>query len=192
MNTTKLLVKKILEKPLGHDWSIQGFGMLRLYLADELRMHIWNSKKMVEDVSLIHTHPWDFVSEVVVGQITNVRYTESTPGTPFSLKHQYAKIRCGVGGGIAKGELQAERGEKWLVAQDREIYSIGETYTQSANEIHRSEPKDGTVTIVRRYFKSDPDHAYVFWDHGDWVSAEPRKATDEEVLFFCNEALKWF
>lgn len=189
----KLLVKKILERPLGHDWSLQGFGMLRLYLSKTVRLHVWNSSKAVPNVSVIHTHPWHFDSHVIAGQIINVRYVISDvyPGRAC-VPHQYAKILCGMGGGIAKGELKEERGVKNLCELPLEIYKEGATYTQSADEIHKSLPTDGTVTIVTRRPLDDPDHAYVFWEKGDWVSAEPRKATDDEVMEYCQAALKLF
>lgn len=190
---TKLLVKKILENPIGHDWSIQGFGMLRLYLSPELRMHIWHSAHTVKNVSVIHTHPWDFSSEVVGGKISNILYREQKgAGGPNVEMYHFAKIKCGVGGGIAKGELEAERGTKCLFRCVAQIHHQGQCYEQEAEEIHESQPEDGTVTLVTRIFKKDPDHAYVFWKEGEWVSAEPRRATKEEVLSFTAAALKWF
>ena len=166
----KLLVKKILERPLGHDWSLQGFGMLRLYLSKEVRLHVWHSSKAVPNVSLIHTHPWHFDSEVIVGQIVNVRYvvSDNYPGRGFT-PHQYAKILCGVGGGMAKGELKEERGVKPLTELHHEVYRERDSYWQTADEIHKSIPTDGTVTVVTRKPLPDPDHALVFWEKGDWV-----------------------
>lgn len=54
---TKLFVKTILSNPENFKWSIQGLGMLRVYLSDEVRLHIWDSRFKVPGVSPLHNHP---------------------------------------------------------------------------------------------------------------------------------------
>lgn len=72
--STKLLVKAILEKARAYKWSIQGFGMLRLYLSAEVRLHVWDSRFRVPGVTDIHDHSWDFESEVAAGEVLQRRY----------------------------------------------------------------------------------------------------------------------
>lgn len=186
----KALVRKILEHPFGFEWSLQGFGMLRLYLEPEIRLHVWDSRFTVESVSQTHTHPWNFHSTVVAGVVRNTRYHEvdshkATGARTKALRRQ--TILCGVGGGL---EGDPEDVELW--AEPVEVYGAGHSYTQRAHEIHVSEPYDGTVTIIRREFLDDQDHAYVYFD-GDWVSAEPRPASNLEVAQITEYALKrWF
>lgn len=74
----KLLVKSILENPTPQtrNWSLQGFGFLRSYLSSELRLHVWDSRYRVKNVSGIHTHPWDFDSYIVAGELHQFRYKE--------------------------------------------------------------------------------------------------------------------
>lgn len=184
MNITKALTKQILEKYGAYEWSLQGFGMLRTYLTPELRLHVWDARFAVKDVSTVHTHPWNFVSLVVAGKVHNYRYAETlTEGTYFAAQ----KIICGVGG----GPVEDPKGVR-LVRGMREAYGEGDTYKQNAGEIHRSDPVDGTVTIVEREFLDDTEHAFVFYQ-GEWVSAEPRAATDEEVDKITTNALgRWF
>lgn len=180
----KSLVRKILEAPTEYDWSIQGLGMLRLYLDDTHRMHIWDDRYQVEDVSQMHTHPWNFQSTIIAGVIHNHRFVES------SQAHEYhrQKIFCGVGGGLV-GEPDTVK----LAMTQEEIYTEGNFYTELAHEIHISKPERGTVTIVERQFLDDADHAYVYWDKGEWISAEPRKAELSEILDICNNSLyNWF
>src|SRR5260370_37840480 len=78
MNDVKLLVKQILQasvkEPMAFQWSIQGLGMLRLYLSEETRMHVWSSLGRIPNVSPLHTHPWSFNSYVVAGKVVNKRY----------------------------------------------------------------------------------------------------------------------
>ena len=63
------LAAEILRRPHGYKWSLQGFGMLRLYLSDNIRLHVWTTEHRVENVSDIHDHPWDFISTVLFGQL---------------------------------------------------------------------------------------------------------------------------
>jgi hypothetical protein len=183
----KLLVKQILETATNFKWSLQGLGMLRLYLSDEVRLHIWDSRYRVDSVSPLHTHPWGFQSQVVAGVVRQIRYTlsENQYGTEYSR----TLIKCGPGGG-PKDEVDKVR----LFASTMEMYSEGQEYFQAASEIHESFPENGTVTIITRKFEADADHAYVLWlGNGGFVSAEPRPATEREVSDITTNALqRWF
>lgn len=185
---TKQLVKSILEHPGGFEWSLQGFGMLRTYIEPELRLHVWDSRFKVEDVSEMHTHPWHFHSFVVVGQVTNTRFVKPY-ANPDGIPFREQEILCGVGG----HETDRSKAVKLSVAKIEKI-KAGETYSQLAHEIHQSWPEDGTVTIIEREFLDDADHAYVYVPEGqEWVSAEPRPADPGEVESICHHALTtWF
>lgn len=177
----KGVVKAILEHPEGYEWSIQGLGMLRTYLTKALRMHIWSPKHAFPDVSTMHDHPWDFRSLVVSGGLVNTRYVPSKSGDVWMTK----TIVCGPGG-CAVDEPKPIKLFECLP----ETYFPGEHYMQLAHEIHKTVPAPGTVTILDRTFKPDTEHARVFWKPGgDWVSAEPRKATPQEVTEITQAAL---
>lgn len=181
----KSLVQKILEHPLGHDWTLQGLGMLRLYLDDKRRMHIWDDRFKVENVSEVHTHPWNFKSTIIAGTVRN-QICDEVPGSPVTHKRQ--RIFCGPGGGL---EGIADRVR--LMEREYQTYNEGDTYSELAREIHVSAPERGTVTIVEREFLEDNDHAYVYWEEGDWVSAEPRPAEPYEIVSICDNSLAtWF
>ena len=178
------LVQMILERsistPEAYDWSIQGFGMLRLYLPQDMRINIWHSKFRVPDVSLIHTHPWHFTSLIERGRLTNIRY-ELTDGEPT---HEQAPIKPGQNGGITGCSKLVS-----LQSFNPEFYGLEETYSQRAHEIHLSSPQDGCVTINKRA-RVGADQALVFWSVGkSWVSAEPRKANADEIRAFCLAAI---
>lgn len=170
-------VLHILNNPHEAQWSAQGFGMLRTYLGDDKvwRLNVWHSALAVENVSTIHDHPWDFTSWIVAGRFTNQRFTEA-PVANFQCKG--VKIKTGEGGGAVGLPFT-----QLLYAHDLETYLTGDTYSQKWNEIHRSSFVDGTVTLNRRDRVGDGEHAQVFWEDGDWVNAEPRPATAEEVAF---------
>jgi hypothetical protein len=186
-SVTKSLVQKILENPIGYTWTLQGLGMLRLYLDGERRLHIWDSRYRVKDVSQMHTHPWDFRSLVVAGTVRNQIEIE-VPAEEGDTTHYKQTIFCGVGGGL-RGEPSRVR----LVEDSYHTYSEGESYEERAHQIHVSDPDDGTVTIIKRIVVGDSDHALVFWEDGEWVSAEPREATTREVMDITQRSLeRWF
>lgn len=189
MNLDKLLVKTILRNAvnLGRGWTVQGLGMLRLYLDDSTRLHVWNSRFIIPGVSPLHTHPWAFDSIVVAGTVRQRRYTEKIC-TEYIQSFNRAQITCGAN---AKIEQQDK---VWLSELPEEVFNEGQSYRQWAEEIHRSYPEDGTVTLVTRHFQADREHAYVYWQgENGFVSAEPRNATPEEIQVFCTVALaKYF
>lgn len=194
-----LLVQKILEQPQSYSWSLQGLGMLRLYLSTEIRLHIWDSRYAIPNVSTIHNHPWDFKSYIVKGTVEQNRFTEretawTGPDREDSLSfprpYMRSTLKCGAGNCERSEPVQV-----WLERRALERYTEGMAYTQTADEIHDSIPEDGTITLVTRKFtREDVDHAQVYWPSGEeWVSAEPRPATFDEVNDICASALnRWF
>ncbi len=59
------MVRDLLEEPHGLEWSVHGLGMMRTYITDHVRLHIWHTDLVVPGVSGVHSHPWDFRSTVV-------------------------------------------------------------------------------------------------------------------------------
>lgn len=175
----KLLVRAILEKATAYKWSIQGLGMLRLYLSGETRLHVWDRHFIAPNASPLHTHPWAFDSLVVAGVVNQHRYVPG--GTPYYT----ATVKCGPGGGIVGNPERTG-----LTRGPQETYRAGDHYRQWPDEIHESFPETGTVTIVTRHFSADRDYARVFWESGDFGSAEPRVATHEEVMEITSRSLE--
>ena len=176
-------------------WTIQGFGMLRFYLSKEVRMHIWDDRFKTENVSVIHDHPWSFESEIISGEIRNIVYEEfRTPSHNIDnakyllKKYHMAEIQCGEGGGLR----QTRPEPIILVPVTDSTYQADESYSQDATELHESIPGNGTITIITRKFHTErsSEHATVCYPYGtDWVTAEPRTATIEEVERVCEYAL---
>jgi hypothetical protein len=192
-NPLHALVKSILENPSRHEWSVQGFGMMRTYLdaAKVWRLNMWDSALAVKNVSTLHDHPWHFTSWVVAGHFSNVRFTATEGGACSKLdrRWEHATIQTGPGGG-----LRVPHAPVWLHEHPPEFYASGCVYEQRAEEIHESRYEDGTVTINKRKRLEDGEHAKVFWPLGQkWVDAEPREATAAEIAFVCERSLrKWF
>jgi hypothetical protein len=188
MLPNKLLVKRILETATQHEWSLQGFGMLRLYLSREVRLHIWDNRYQIDDVSIIHNHPWHFRSEVIAGQMLNTNYYVHSGDTHFMQK-------------IKPGEdcTALSKPEPVLLEPTSHVcYDEGQMYVQDAPTLHESIFEDGTITLVSRWGReSHQDEALSAWPSNlgedGWVSAAPRLATDEEVLDITGRALeRWY
>lgn len=189
----KHLARQAIRNPGAHTWDIQGFGMLRTRLSEHLRLNIWDSEHAVPDVSLIHTHPWNFSSVVCWGRLTNHVYNSSEEAdieevvkrNPNVLHRRYDRytIKPGPGGG-----LLSEAHSVWLGEVYLQSFGAGQSYHMSAEQIHRSGYTDGTVTLNYRE-RVGKDEAYVYELSGKpWVSAEPRLATPEEVGAFMTKA----
>lgn len=173
-------VKAILTRAEAYAWSIQGFGMLRLHLADEFRINVWDGRFRVPGVSLMHTHPWDFDSLIVSGMLNNVRFSQDPAGTDYEI----GMIKPGPGGGLLESA-----GRTFLAQQPTETYQSGQWYRQVHSEIHISDPADGCVTFNRRH-RVGEDRAMVYWPRGEtWVSAEPRAANTDEIRQIASLAL---
>jgi hypothetical protein len=204
---TRLLVKTILEQARRYEWSLQGFGMFRLYLSKAVRLHVWDSRFAVEGVTTIHTHPWNFTSTVVAGRITDRLYAHVS--VTRNATHTKQKIVCGPGGGacseppapvrlelIQEVALTPEVFECPISRRSHDVdryrvpVSSGSSYGLTAEAAHETLYDDGTVTIIEREFTADTEHAYVFVPVGtEWVSAEPHAATVMQVDEMAHKAL---
>jgi len=180
MGMSESMVRHALANPQEHDWTIQGFGMLRTWLDPEgySRLHIWDTEKAYDQVpSTVHTHPWDFTSRIYFGRIINTRYVPQPDGSEY----KWAKILTGRGGGLIS-EHETTR----LTANPPEEYYPGSNYMQFAEEIHESTPDKGTVTVINRNFRYEREAA-VYWPaNAEWITAEPRVATMDEVMHFLS------
>ena len=196
---TRALVKNILKCPLGFKWSVQGLGMLRMYLDDKqrYRLHIWDSSLRVPNVSPIHDHPWHLNSLIVSGVLHQQRYIIGDKIHPYVLRYadsypvenlRMSVIKCGEGAFTKTDPVVVK-----ALQQGKETYFPGETYAQYKDEVHESMAEDGAVTIVDRTFAEDRESARVFWrGDGGWVDAAPRRATDDEILRVTQKALEGF
>lgn len=183
---TREMVYLILSRCHEYPWTLQGFGMLRLNLGKEGRIHVWDDRYAVPNVSVIHTHPWNLESTILSGRLVNIRYAQVS--SAWEATHMRQSIATGEGGGL-RGEPMPVR----LLAGPAETYLPRDHYGQEADEIHESRPDRGTVTLLRRPKGAPLELAHVYWPHGTaWVSAEPRRATRAEVGDIVGYALgRW-
>lgn len=169
-----------------HRWTLQGFGMLRLHLPGNHRLHVWNEHFAVTDVSTIHDHlQWGLHSTIIAGGLTN-RILEVDPA---GRDYRYVTIRPGIQD--TPGNVQFKHEPDWCSLREvsRYHYGPGDTYQQEPHVIHESLPQTGTVTLIRKTPTTD-ESARIFWRADrEWVSAEPRAATRTEVGSICGIAL---
>lgn len=183
LEAMQMLARAVLLRAEHHEWTLQGLGMLRLYLGDgRLRLHVWDATHAEPNASRIHDHPWDFESIILAGRLTNVRYVQVDGEAGELFKR--VQIRCGEGGCAVSPETFDR-----LVAQPPETYGPGDRYHQNAAELHDTQAEPGTVTIIRRRFYDNRDLASVWWRTGAWGSAEPRPARRREVVDIVEKGL---
>lgn len=187
-NRLRALVQMILSDSSA-SWSLQGFGMLRLHLPGDFRLHVWDSRFAVPNVSTIHDHlQWGLESIIISGKLTNQRFdVQHEKRVGVNQPYNMVTLKPGYG---TYHKTDAE--VVYLAPQKPEVYGPGDVYVQHPNEVHESRPEDGTITLMRKLPTGD-DSARVFWPLGEeWVSAEPRKALPEEVRVIVGRAiLKW-
>jgi hypothetical protein len=184
----RYLLKCRLELPAA-DWTMQGFGFLRLRVSDTMRLHVWDSRLRQPGVSDIHDHTqWAFTSHVLSGSLVNIRYQVCEPTCDNAQPHTMAVLNCGIGGGMQDGSSRRVA----LLAGKPELYLPGSTYHQEPDEVHRTLPADGTVTLIEQK-RREVDTARVFWPvGGEWGDAIPRQATRDEVKDVGGFALSIF
>lgn len=182
-------------------WSMQGFGMARMYLpstddAESVRLNVWHTALRTPGLSpltgMVHTHPWDFTSRVIAGELTNVLYLPAPSGDLYVR----SEITPGPGGDFTGPDGFAERPSGYPDRDSATLRSIartygpGESYSQTFTQIHHTEYVDGTVTLNRRRREGRPDRAFTLWANGHkWVSAEPRVATLDALTVALTAAI---
>lgn len=178
------IVKKILNNPLDYEWELQGFGMLRTYIDKDTRMQIWLNSFIIQDVTDIHTHPWDFTSYIYQGRISNFIFKEESGD--FNTKKTFYD-KCYI---LTGKDAYVKSKEKVNLTRTKICtYLKGETYVHSKVVPHRIDFIDGTITILTKMNKEKQSFAYSYVKSGrEWVSAAPRPATKKEILTFIDAA----
>ena len=175
------IVKKILNNPLDYEWELQGFGMLRTYIAKNTRLQIWLKEFIVPNVTDIHTHPWNFESLIYQGDITNYCFMESEN----SNDNKFDKCLILTG----ENAYVKEKIPTILEIASIDHYTAGNSYYHKKTIPHRIDFSDGTITILTKSNIDKDSLAYSYVPNGkEWVSAAPRPATKKEILTFIDAA----
>lgn len=169
------------DQDLKSDWSVQGFGMLRLYIRNLGRLHVWDQALRYPGVSMIHNHSWDLHSTVISGTLANTRFDVNNGRG--DLYHGKRLVT-----GYQTYDV-VDLGKVLLDENFAEFYEAGDSYAQVAHEVHRTDAYNGTITLMLRQEYTN-GQADVYWPVGtEWGTAKPRKATAQEVYQVLQRAL---
>lgn len=182
-----------------HEWQVQGFGMLRTYLdgPNEPRLQVWDQRLACWGNNAIHDHPWGFTSTTYAGLLYNQRF-----GITTYMEHKEQEMRAAgytnghttdIIPGIRGGQL-SERPVRpcSIKPQPVEVYSLGDSYSQTHREMHLTRYAQGTVTLIERFGREDEDIARVAWygEAGDQPPfVNPYQATFDTAEMVIADAL---
>ncbi len=177
----RALVLTILQHAEDFPWRMQDIGLMGLRLDDrrEYRLHVWDPSHFVGEPP-VHDHPYDFISTVIAGQLTNTRYEEDPSGD------EYVRFRYSPD---AEGE---RRSDAVRLASTAATFTEGNQYRQLAHELHASGQQPGTVTAIRCVWVEAPELTVCVRDERSWRSGQGRHATREEIKSFAAKALELF
>jgi hypothetical protein len=177
----RVLVRNILEHPLDYPWKMQDIGLLGLRLDQhrEYRLHVWAPGRCIGP-PVIHDHPYDFVSRIVAGELTNIRYVEDPTGVKYQ-RDRYAP---------SNEDLRTT--DTVQLVGDAETHRAGDEYAQLAHELHDSRQLPGTVTLLRMAFQDVNELTVCRPEGAPWSSGLPRPATDQEIGDITSVALSLF
>jgi len=178
---SKALVLTILRHAEDFPWRMQEIGLLGLRLDDrrEYRLHVWDPSDRAGDPP-IHDHPYDFTSEIIVGELTNTRHEEDPAGD------EYIRFR------YPPADEHLRRPDAVRLSSVATTLTEGGQYRQLAHELHASWQLPGTVTAIRCSWVEVSDLTVCLRDEGSWRSGRARDATRDEIKAVAAKALDWF
>jgi hypothetical protein len=177
------LVRSILEHATDFSWRMQEIGLLGLRLDERggYRLHVWAPDAAAGD-PVVHDHPYDFTSTVIVGELVNTRYVEDPHGAEH-LRERYTP-----------GNEDERRSDTVRLSATSERLCAGACYRQAAHELHDSRQLPGTVTVLHfdRFVDDLAQLTVCRRPDSPWVSAAARPATHDEVKRITALALSQF
>lgn len=180
MTPLQILTLHILDHASEFEWSVQGFGMLRLYIRKIGRLHIWDRRLRYPGVSMVHNHSWDLRSTIISGSLTNIIYVPTQAGGQM-----YAGKRLITG----YHTTDVHPLEPVRLTGKKRYYLPGEIYEQQASVIHETDAEDGTITLMERE-DNEQGQADVYWPAGtEWGTARPHRARPDEIVPIVASAL---
>lgn len=177
----KVLARNILEHACAYSWKFLDIGLLLLRLDEqrEYALHVWAPDRSVGEPP-IHDHPYDFVSRIIAGEMTNARFAEDSSGIKY-LRERYAP-----------SNEESRTADYVQLVAEVETLKEGDEYSQLADQLHASHQLPGTVTVIRRSFRSVEELTVCRLENEPWVSGASRPATSAEITEITSQALAWF
>lgn len=135
-------------KPRYHN----GIGFAQVYLAPEVRLHIWHPEfpNIPEAFGTRHNHRYDFLSTVLIGAMTNITldFYDDPDGYFRLYKIQPAHL------GPADPILD-ETAAYDVVVRKIEVVRAGESYTFPKGVYHEGRSNGITATILKKLNQED-------------------------------------
>ncbi len=172
-NAKRILVEHILRNAKEYPWVVPANGRLTLVLApDSVVINLFNAHYRQPGTTTTHSHTMDFKSEIIAGEMRQYRYARSSAETPGAAHYGCQELTL-------DGKLMGEATDCYLLEGPREVYRSGEFYEITAPEIHRSDPEDGTVTLITRQYKTTPASVFTFWPYAKMA---PGTQSGEKII----------
>lgn len=135
-------------KPRYHN----GIGFAQMYLADEVRLHVWHPDfpNTPESFGTRHNHRFDFLSTVLKGSMTNITLDilHDEDGGPFDL-YTVQPAHLGAATPILKAPNVGAAITKIEVVQ------AGESYTFQKGVYHEGRANGITATVLKKLNQED-------------------------------------
>jgi hypothetical protein len=167
--TLQEVLIRLRDDPLSFQWRRHGIGFIKAYLDEERnhRLNIYHEAFLTPNITIHHDHPWHFISRIICGELVNTKYGK----TGFGKAYHEGTIYCN-----SPGEHRVTNDCPIVVlnATTIDYYNAGDSYAQFAEEIHTTEAKNGTMTLLTRapLFGGDGT-ARVYWPiETDYVDAD--------------------
>ena len=178
---TKALVLNILRHAEDYRWRMQDVGLMSLRLDNEKRrrLHVWDPTFIADDPP-VHDHPYNFTSEIIVGELTNIRYEVNPEGDEY-LRFRYRP-----------GAEEERCTDTVRLSATPAVFAEGDEYRQLHHELHASLQQPGTVTAIQCSWMETSDLTVCLADAGSWRSGNARDASRGEVKAMAAKALEWF
>ena len=177
----RALVATVLRHAGDFPWTMQDIGLLGLWLDDrkEVRLHVWGPGHCDGDPP-VHDHPFDFTSEVIVGELTDIDYEMDPGGT------EYVRFR------YSPADEDSRRADTVRLSASATTLTEGAEYRHLASELHSTRQLPGTVTAIRCAFVQVPELTVCHLHAGSWRPGRSRPAAPAEIDLFAATALEWF
>lgn len=151
---------QVLQHHSDFQWTHEPGGFMRTCLAPDMVMNVFDASLVHEGATLIHTHPLDFTSMILAGELRHFRHTRygraAAPAGAQPYGYQDFDVEF-KGASPAKG--------CFLVEEPMEVYHAGDTYQVLSHEIHRVGTEDGTITVLTREYITKPTGSTTFWPY---------------------------
>lgn len=163
-NEKHALVRQILLHANAFPWTVATGHLTFILEKDNVVLNVFD-ERFEQPWTKVHSHFLDFRSEIIAGEMVQIRYERSDRGGEGFEEYGFQELT------VANERLGT--GTCYLRPGKEERYGAGEGYSITAPEIHQVIPVDGTVTLVTREFKTDPKSVFGFWS----LPQEPSKPT---------------